>query len=206
MFDTRERKERSVGVRLFLKPIRSQSPKSAMVRRPQRPGLHGKDRHSPSEFGKQLVEKQKIKYTYGLRDAQMRRMFTIAAKSPETTGQMFMSLLERRLDNVVFRSGFAIGRSVARQLVSHGHIHVNGRKVKAPSFQVKIGDVITVRPASKDHALLKELTEKLKKYTSPSWIEVDPVAATSKVKALPRDFEVPFDMALVIDYYSKLVK
>lgn len=207
MFNTKEKKERSLGTRLFLKPYRSQSPKSAMVRRAYKPGMHGKTgRRQSSEYARQLNEKQKIKYTYGLRDAQMRRLFTVAAKSAETTGQLFLVLLERRLDNAVFRAGFAPSRSVARQLVGHGHIHVNGRKTKAPSFQVKVGDVISVRPESKNHALLKEIGAHLEKYEAPSWISLDAPKGQATIKALPRDFETPFDIALVIDYYSKLVK
>ncbi len=207
MFDTKEKRERAVGTRLFLKPFRSATPKSAMVRRPYRPGAHGKERRRVgSEYSRQLLEKQKIKYTYGLRDAQMRRLFTLAAKSPQTTGDLFMSLLERRLDNVVFRAGLAPSRSIARQLVNHGHIQVNGKRVKAPSFQVKVGEVITVREQSKRIAPFKDISEKLKKFESPSWLVVDGVNISAEVKALPRDFEVPFDTSLIIDYYSKLVK
>ena len=207
MFDTREKKERSVGTRLFLKPFRSQSPKAAMVRRPQRPGMHGKaHRRAPSEFSQQLSEKQKIKYTYGLREAQLRNTFKKAMKSPATTGPLFMSLLERRLDSALFRLGFAPSRSVARQLIGHGHIQVNGKRVKAPSFQVRPKDVISIRPASKAHPLFKDLSERLAKVETPSWLQLDAPQAEGKVTALPRDFEMPFDIGLVVDYYSKIVK
>lgn len=207
MFNTREKRERSLGTRLFLKAFRSQSPKSAMVRRPYRPGSHGKaHRRQPSEYGLQLSEKQKVKFTYGLREAQLRKLFTLAAKSPSNTGPLFMSLLERRLDNVVFRCGFAPARSIARQIINHGHILVNGRRVKAPSFAVKINDKVTLRPQSKEHPVFKDLSAKLKKFEAPSWIKVDPEAFSATVTALPRDFEIPFDISLVVDYYSKIVK
>src|SRR6185436_20123316 len=125
MFDTSSKKERALGVPLQLKPFRSASPKSAILRRPNRPGQHGGGRRRPpSEFAQQLNEKQKFKYTYGLREAQIRRIFQKASKAASSTGPMFMSLLERRLDNVVFRLGIAPSRSVARQFISHGHIQV----------------------------------------------------------------------------------
>ncbi len=217
MFDTRERKERALGTKLGLKPFRSLSPKAAIVRKPQRPGQHGgARRRAPSEFGEQLSEKQKFKYTYGLREAQMRRIFKLAAKSPSNTGPLFMGLLERRLDNVVYRLGIAPSRSVARQLVGHGHIQVsskggsssggNFRRVKSPSFQVKAGDVIRIRPESKNHPLFKDLAETLKKYEVPAWLSTNPETFEGKVLSLPRDLEIPFDISKVVDYYSKIVK
>lgn len=207
MFNTREKKERSLGTRLFLKATRSSSPKSAMVRRPHRPGEHGKDRRrAPSEFGKQLAEKQKFKAAYGLREAAIRQVFLKASKSTETTGPLFMSLLERRLDNVVYRLGFAPSRSVARQLIGHGHMMVNGRKVTIPSMLVRPNDVISIRPQSKDHAAFRTLSETLPKYQTPTWLTLDGEKMTGKVSSMPKDLEVPFDIALVIDYYSKIVK
>ncbi len=207
MFDTKERKERALGTRLFLKPNRSNSPKAAIVRRPYRPGLHGKaHRRAASEYALQLAEKQKFKHTYGLREAQMRIAFKKAMKSPSTTGPLFVSLLERRLDNVVFRLGFAPSRSVARQVISHGHIWVNGRRTKAPSFSVKLGDVVTIRPQSKDHPVFRPLAETIKKYEAPGWLKVDAEKFEGKVVTLPKDLEIPFDIALLVDYYSKIVK
>lgn len=207
MFDTRSRKERALGTPLQLKPFRSASPKSAILRRPQRPGQHGASRRrAPSEFGEQLKEKQKFKYTYGLREAQIRNTFKKASKSPSNTGPLFISLLERRLDNVVFRLGLAPSRSVARQVVGHGHIQVNKRRVSAPSYQVKANDVIRIRPESKDHPVFKDLGEKLKKYETPSWLSIDPVSFEGKVVTLPVNVESPFDISLVVDYYSKIVK
>ena len=207
MFNTKEKRERSLGVRLFLKAFRSNSPKSAMVRRPHRPGLHGKDRRrQPSEFGKQLAEKQKFKFSYGLREAQMRRVFQAAAKSAKTTGPMIVSLLERRFDNVVYRLGFAPSRSVGRFLISHGHMFINGKRVDIPSRAVKTGDVITIRPQSATNPSFKDLGESLKKHTTPTWMTMNPETREGKITALPKDFDIPFDISLVVDYYSKIVK
>src|SRR3990170_2954470 len=130
MFNTQEKKERSLGTKLFLKAHRCSSPKCATVRNPYGPGAHGKARRrAPSEFGEQLHEKQKIRLSYGLRDAAMKRLYRDAAKNPGVTGAVMINNLERRLDNVVYRLGFAPSRSVARQMVSHGHMKVNGRRV-----------------------------------------------------------------------------
>jgi ribosomal protein S4 len=130
MFNSSSKKERRLGTPLFLKPFRSATGKAAMARRPGKPGQHGqaRTRRGGSEFGKQLAEKQKIQFTYGIRDSQMRIIFKKASKSLSTTGPLFVSLLERRLDNVVYRLGFAPSRSVARQVVGHGHIFVNGER------------------------------------------------------------------------------
>lgn len=207
MFDTREKKERSLGTRLFLKAFRSSSPKSAMVRRPHRPGLHGKDhRRAPSEFARQLREKQKFKYTYGLREAQMRLVFRKASKSPKVTGPTIVALLERRLDNVVYRLGIAPSRSIARQLVGHGHIMVNGKRVDIPSYAVKVKDKITIREQSRNHPLFKELAATLKKQQTPTWMTLDPDKVEGVITSAPKDFDIPFDIALVVDYYSKIVK
>ena len=207
MFDTRERKERSLGTRLFLKAFRSSSPKAAMVRRPARPGLHGKDRRrAPSEYSRQLSEKQKFKFAYGLREAAMRKLFKAASKSVTTTGPMIMSLLERRLDNVVYRLGLAPSRSMARQLIGHGHIMLNNRRVTIPSIQARPKDVITVRAQSKDHPVFKNLNESLKKYQTQTWLTIDPEKWEGQVTTLPKDLEMPFDISLVVDYYSRIVK
>lgn len=207
MFNTREKRERSLGTKLLLKGDRCASPKCAMVRRPVKPGVHGAmRRRALSEFGEQLKEMQKFKFTYGLRETYLRRMFEKAAQNPGVTGQMFVELLERRLDNVLFRLGFTVSRSVARQLVSHGHVMVNGRKVDIPSYSVRKGDVITFRPESKDHPLLRGIEERLKTYVAPGWLSSDPTKLEGKVTSSPRDFDLPFDVNLVVDYYSKMVK
>lgn len=206
MFTTKEKKERALGVKLFLKPHRCLSPKCVTVRRPTRPGVHGRARHMVSEYGEQLREKQRFQFSYGLREAQMQKIFREALKNPAVTGTMILSLLERRLDNVVYRLGFAPSRSVARQSVNHGHILVNGRKVTIPSYRVKVNDEITIRPQSKDYQLFKDLSANLKKYEPPTWLTLDKENLTGKVTALPKDFDMPFDINMVVDYYSKIVK
>jgi small subunit ribosomal protein S4 len=203
MFNTKEKKERSLGVRLFLKPERCNSPKCVTVRRPTRPGIHGKNRKTLSEFGKQLQEKQKIRFTYGIREKQMVNVFKEAVRAKGVTGEIIIQLLERRLDNVVYRLGLAPSRSVARQLVSHGHILVNGRKNTIPSRRVSIDDVIEIREESKNNNVLKDLEERLKKYDAPVWLRLDPDKIKGTMVGLPKDFDIPFDVGLVVDYYSK---
>ena len=205
MFDTREKKERALGTRLFLKAERCNSQKCATVRRPYRPGLHGKSRRRPlSEYGLQLQEKQKIKFSYGIRESQMRKMFTKSVKSAGTTGKMIITFLEKRLDNVVYRLGFTLSRSVARQMVGHGHFTVNGRKVTIPSYELRVGDVIGIRPQSKNHPLFQELDMVFKKYDPPVWLELDKEKREGKVVSMPKDIEAPFNVNLVVDYYSKI--
>lgn len=204
MFNTREKRERSLGTKLFLKPDRCNSPKCVTVRRPLRPGLHGKMfRRALSEFGQQLKEKQKIRFTYGVRERYLNNLFHKAARNPGITGEMLFQMLEKRLDNVVYRLGLAPSRSVGRQLVSHGHIIVNNRKVTVSSYQVRVGDVIAIRPQSKDHPAFKDLVNNLKKYEAPVWLELDREKFQGKIISGPKDFEIPFDANLVVDYYSK---
>ncbi len=203
MFDTKEKRERALGTKLFLKAHRCNSVKCVTVRKPFRPGLHGKARHSSSELGQQLNEKQKIKASYGLRESQMEKVFSTASKNPGVTGNMIVQLLERRLDNLVFRMGLAPSRSVARHLVGYGHILVNGRKVTVPSYLVKVKDKIGIRPQSKDAGPFKDISERLKKYETPVWLSLDKEKAEGEVVALPKDLEFPFDVTMVVDYYSK---
>jgi small subunit ribosomal protein S4 len=207
MFNTKARQERKLGTPLFLKPYRSATGKSAIVRRPGRPGQHGQARRrTGSEFARQLLEKQKLRFTYGVREAQMKKYFTLASKSKENTGSVLVTLLERRLDNVVYRLGLTPSRSVARQVVGHGHVQVNGKRVSAPSAQIYVGDVIRVRPLSKDFGPFKDMAERLKKADAPVWLTMNPETAEGTVKMLPKDIDTSFDISLVVDYYSKLVK
>ena len=204
MFNTKEKKERALGVRLMLKPFRSASGKSAMARRPYPPGQHGKNRRSAlSEVGTQLKEKQKIRFSYGVSEAALKALFKKAVRNTGVTGQVVVSLLERRLDNVVFRLGFAPSRSVARQLVNHGHIMVNGKKTNIPSYDVKMKNVISIRPESKGHALFKDLAENLKRMNVPVWLKLDLEKIQGEIVGAPKDVETPFDVNLVVDYYSK---
>ena len=207
MFNTTEKKERSLGIKLFLKPHRCLSAKCVTVRRPTRPGVHGKAyRRALSEYGEQLKEKQKIQFSYGLRETYMKKIFREALRNPSATGAMIMNFLERRLDNVVYRLGLAPARSVGRQLVSHGHILVNSRRVDIPSYQVKAGDTIAIRLQSKNHPAFKDLSAALSKYEPPSWLALDKEKLEGKVISLPKDFDETFDLSKVVDYYSKAVK
>lgn len=204
MFNTKEKKERSLGVRLFLKADRCNSPKCALVRNPSRPGLHGKARRRAlSEVGQQLQEKQKVQYSYGVRETYLRKVFGAASKNPGVTGEMVISTLERRLDNVVYRSGFTPSRSVARQLVGHGHFLVNSKRVDIPSYLVKVGDIIRIRSQSKDYIVFKDLAENLKKIEAPIWLAIDKEKMEVKVDSLPKDYDMPFDINMIVDYYSK---
>ena len=133
----------------------------------------------------------------------MQKIFLKAAKKRGITGETIIQLLERRLDNSVFRLGLAPSRSVARQLVSHGHIVVNSRKVTIPSFSVVVGNVIGIRPASKDHPIFKEMAEAVKKYEPPVWLNLNKETLEGKVVGLPKDLETSFDVNVVVDYYSK---
>jgi small subunit ribosomal protein S4 len=146
---------RREGIKLYLKGARCESPKCAIERRNVPPGMHGYRRGKPSEYGIRLREKQKLKRFYGVLERQFRRYFSIASRSPENTGEVLLSILERRLDNVVFRLGFAPSRAAARQLVGHGHIALNGKACNVPSLLVRPGDTITVKSRPRGLQLVK---------------------------------------------------
>jgi small subunit ribosomal protein S4 len=146
---------RREGMKLFLKGTRCDTPKCAFERRDFPPGMHGQRRGKPTEFGNRLREKQKLKRFYGVLERQFRRYFSIASRSPENTGEVLLSILERRLDNVVYRLGFAASRPAARQLVGHGHISLNGKACNVPSLLVRPGDVITVKKRPRGLQLVK---------------------------------------------------
>lgn len=199
-----EKKERRLGVKLSIKGERSLSPKAAITRRPYAPGVHGKRmRRKVSEFGTQLAEKQKIKFTYGLNEKQLKALFKEAGKKPGVIAQNVLEVLESRLDNAVFRLGYAESRSIARQVVGHGHFMVNGKKVRTKSYRLKKGDKISVRPESQNHPLFKDLKEKMKNYTVPVWLSVNPETLEAVFESHPRDIEMPFDINVVVDYYSR---
>jgi small subunit ribosomal protein S4 len=146
---------RREGIKLFLKGSRCDSPKCAIERRNQSPGMHWHRRGKPSEYGIRLREKQKLKRFYGLFERQFRRYFTLASRSPENTGEVLLSIMERRLDNVIHRLGFAPNRAAARQLVTHGHIQLNGRACNIPSLLLKPGDTVTVKSRPRSLQLVK---------------------------------------------------
>lgn len=201
----KEKKERALGVRLQLKGERCQSPKCAMVRKPYKPGAHGQSRHRKalSDFGRQLMEKQKCKVVYGITEKTLRQIFQKAQKQTGSTSEIIVRILESRLDNVVFRLGFAPSRSMARQLVRHGHIMVNGRKVTSPSFETKNGQAITVRKESMENAHFKNLKESLKKFEPVQWLQVDAAKLEGKLIGMPSNMESPFEVGLVVESFSK---
>jgi small subunit ribosomal protein S4 len=205
MMGPKEKRERALGVRLGLKGDRSMSPKSAMVRKPYKPGVHGPHgRVRPlSEFGLQLREKSKVKLTYGIDERNLARLFSVAVAAKKALGATMLEFLERRLDNVVYRLGWAPSRGAARQLVSHGHIMVNGRKVASPGFETKANDVVGVRAASIATGALAKRRELLKKYDPPAWLHLDPEKLEGKVLALPKDIEAPFEINLLVEAFSK---
>jgi len=199
----KEKKERALGVRLGFKGERALSPKSALVRKPYRPGVHG-PRSRPramSEFGLEIKEKNKFKLMYGVDEKGMRRLFGMAEKIKGSSGAKLIEFLERRLDNTVFRLGFAPSRAAARQLVVQGHIMVKGKKVLSPGFMVKVGDVIGTK-AELTGALLKQ-KESLEKYDAPAWLALHPGKMEGEVISLPKDIEVPFEINLVVESFSK---
>ncbi len=198
---------RRAGEKLFLKGDRCLSPKCAIVRRPYAPGVHG---HNPSrggsEFGKQLAMKQKIKRIYGVMERQFRHHFDEVKKTPGVTGDQLLSRLERRLDNVVYRLGFATSRVSARQLVSHKMFEVNGKRMNVPSFCVNIGDTIVLKATKKDKSYFKTQTEILKnKKDIPHWLMLDIDKMEAKVTGTPTrdDVGINVDPQMVVEYYSK---
>lgn len=204
----KEKLSRKVGENLGLKAERSFSPKSAFLKKPYRPGQHGKARRRAlSEFGAQLLEKQKIKFTYGINEKQLKRCFNEAMQRKGATGNLMLSILERRFDNAIYRSGFASSRNISRQLVSHGHFLINGKKVNTPSYQVKIADMISIKPRSRPKQMFFDLANKLKKHEMPSWLEIDKKNFEIKIKGKPEnennDLPKNFNMNLIIAFYSK---
>ncbi len=189
--------------RRFKEPIFG--PSTALERKPYGPGEHGRSRFTrKSEYAVQLDEKQKAKYTYGLLEKQFRNLYEKATRQEGVTGEVLMQLLESRLDNVVYRLGFARSRRQARQLTTHRHIVVNGQVVNIPSYQVKPGDVISVRPRSKD---LELVNETLQSYSTNKykWLETDKKTKTGKFLNLPLMEEIPenINVQLIIELYSK---
>ncbi|OGI15402.1 MAG: 30S ribosomal protein S4 [Candidatus Moranbacteria bacterium RIFCSPHIGHO2_12_FULL_54_9] len=198
---------RRAGEKLFLKGDRCMSPKCAMVRRPYAPGIHG---HNPSrggsEFGRQLSMKQKIKRLYGVMERQFRHHFDEVRKSPGITGDQLLSRLERRLDNVIYRLGFAVSRAQAKQLVSHKMFEVNGKRVNIPSFEVRVGDVIVLKQNKREKQFFKTQVEILQnKKDVPHWLALDLEKLTGKVLSMPArdDVGVRVDAQMVVEYYSK---
>ena len=196
---------RREGVKLFLKGERCYTDKCAIERRNYPPGQHGQARAKFSEYAIQLREKQKLRRIYGVLERQFRRYFSLAERGKGVTGEALLIMLERRLDNMVYRMGFANSRSEGRQLVRHGHCAINGKKVNIPSYLVKAGDVVTVREKSRPNARIGEALEASQRRGIPDWLEVDRQTFTGKVKTLPlrADLTTPINEKLVVELYSK---
>lgn len=204
----KEKIERRLGTKLFLKGERSYSPKSATVKRMYPPGMHGKTfRNRMSEYGLQLQAKQKIRNTYRMLEKQFKNWAKDAVKSKRETGDYLVKKLEMRLDNVVFRAGLAQSRDQARQLVNHGHILVNNKKITIPSYEVNIGDILKIREGSlKTKYFSVELSKWLTKHETPKWLEMDKSNLTIKVAGLPTISESGLetkDIQLLIEFYSR---
>ena len=191
--------------KLFLKGTRCESPKCPIEKGRPPPGEHGRGRVRESEYLLQLREKQKAKRFYGILERQFRRYYQEAARSKGVTGEELMRICESRLDNVVYRAGFSMNRPMARQLVAHGHFEVNGKKVNVPSYRVKAGDVIGVRPRSKSMGRIVENTSYAAGREIPEWLGSNLREMTVDIRALPeRDqIDVPVQEQLIVEYYSK---
>ena len=199
---------RREGEKLFLKGERCLSPKCAVERRPYPPGLHGKQaqfRKKDSDYALQLRAKQKARRVYGVMERQFRRYFSDAERGRGLTGTNLLIMLESRLDNVIFRLGFATSRPQARQLVRHGHFEVNGHKVDVPSYLLQPGDVVAVRPGSRNKAGFKEMAADLEHRGVPDWLSRDDVTLSGRVLALPTrgDIDVTINEQLIVEYYSR---
>lgn len=194
---------RREGQKLFLKGERCTTKKCAMERRPVAPGPHAAGRRKPSEYSVQLREKQKAKRAYGLLEKQFRSYYEEAERMKGVTGENMLILLERRLDNVVYRMGIGSSRAQSRQIVNHGHITVNGKRVDIPSYRVKKGDVIAIKENKKDNEMFKEL--KGAKIVMPKWVEFDTESFVGKVIDNPQreDIDLNINEQLIIELYSK---
>ena len=196
---------RREGLKLYLKGDRCYSDKCAITKRSYAPGQHGQQRKKVSEYGVQLREKQKVRRIYGVQEKQFRIAFAEAERRGGVSGENLLQLMETRLDNVVYRMGFASSRIEARQLIGHGHYTVNGKKVNIPSYIIKVGDVIAVKEKSKQSPKFTGLAEALAGKTIPQWLDVDKANMSGKVVTLPtrEDIDIPITEQLVVELYSR---
>lgn len=199
---------RREGMKLYLKGERCYSPKCSFEKRSYAPGMHGKKgsfRHKESDFATQLREKQKARRIYGVQERQFRRYFRSALRVKGQTGVTLLVLLERRLDNVVYRMGLADSRPQARQLVRHGHFMVNGHNHNVPSYLVESGDVIEVRPNSRSNGYFKALADRMGQRTMPEWLQFDAARMSGHVLNLPdrQSVDLPMNEQLIVEYYSR---
>ena len=196
---------RREGLKLFLKGGRCYTKKCSFERRPTPPGQHGVRRRKVGDYGLQLREKQKVRRVYGVLEKQFRNYFIEATRQSGVTGEALLRSLELRLDNAVFRRGYAPSRAAARQLVSHGHFAVNGVPTNIPSYRLKIGDRVEVRESHKERELFKTIKETLRSHQAPDWLSLDAAKMAGSVLALPRRDQMPpeFNEQLVVEYYSR---
>ncbi|MBK6531733.1 MAG: 30S ribosomal protein S4 [Deltaproteobacteria bacterium] len=196
---------RREGMELYLKGDRCYTEKCSFKRRPRPPGQHGEQRVKFSEYGLRLREKQKVRRIYGVLERQFRKYFAEADRTKGVTGENLLALLERRLDNVVYRLGFAATRNEARQLVLHCHVTVNGKRVNIPSFLVKAGDKISIREKSREIARVKESVTGAERRSPTTWLELEKESFTGTVKTLPLREEVGLEIKeqLIVEFYSR---
>lgn len=201
----KEKKSRSLGENLFLKTERSTTSKSAYLRRSYRPGMHGKRRRQLSEHGRQLAEKQKAKFVYGLKERQLARYFANALKEKLSTPEALARILETRLDSVVFRMGLAPSRSIARSLVSHGHFSVNGRRTNVPSYALRPGDIVSLRSQSASKNFVEKIRQHLKRFEPPKWVTVEQETLKGTLVRWPTldELQIPYNLGRIIEFYSK---
>lgn len=197
---------RREGLKLYLKGERCYTEKCGVDRRTYAPGQHGQGRRGKvSEYGLQLREKQKARRIYGVLEGQFRKYFKEADRRKGITGENLLQILESRLDNIVYRMGFALSRPEARQMVKHGHFTVNGKKATIPSFQVRPGDVVSVRETSRDKGRFKDLAELTRNQGTMEWLEVDREGLSGKVLRLPNreEIDIPIAEHLIVELYSR---
>lgn len=196
---------RREGIKLFLKGSRCNTDKCSITRRSFAPGQHGQMRKKESNYGTQLREKQKVKRIYGVLEKQFRHYFRIAERAKGVTGITLLQLLERRLDNVIFRMNIASSRSEARQLVGHGFVYVNNKRVDIPSYTVRVGEEVQVKAKEPVVKRLKEAKEELKDRAIPKWIDADAAELKAKITAMPTKDDVgfPIQEQLIVELYSK---
>jgi len=199
---------RRVGEKLMLKGERCMSPKCAMIKKSYVPGFHGPKKRGmmrKSDYGTQLTEKQKLRKQYGLMEKQFKLLFNKATKRIGDSGENLLRLLEQRFDNVIFRIGFVASRSEAKQLISHGHFLINGKKVDISSYQVKEGELIEIKKKSINNKKFKTLAERLKKIEAPGWINLDKKEMVAKILHEPKDKDLDSNIntQMIVEFYSK---
>ena len=196
---------RAEGAKLFLKGDRCYTEKCGLTKRNSKPGQHGTRRGKMSEYGIRLREKQKLRRFYGINETQFSTIYKRATGMTGQTGHNFLQLLERRLDNVVYRLGLGVSRSPARQLICHGHFTVNGRKLDIPSALLKVGDVVAVAEGSRDVPTIKENAEASASRSIPAWLEFNPEAMSGSLVAVPvrEQIDVPVNEQLVVEFYAR---